>query len=77
MFTTQLNRYLQENVCAAGTMSSYCHLELDVYGHHALATCTHELSRLHRHNTLTQVIRRWVLMIARLYPNYETPALVP
>jgi hypothetical protein len=58
-------------------MCSYCHLELDEYGHHALATCPHQLSRLHRHNTLTQVIRRWVFMIARLYPNYETRALVP
>jgi hypothetical protein len=47
-----------------------------VYRHHALAICTHQLSRLHHHNTLTQVIRRWVVMIARLYPNYETRALV-
>jgi hypothetical protein len=27
-------------------------------------------------NTVTQVIRRWVFMIARLCPNYETNALV-
>jgi hypothetical protein len=58
-------------------MSSYCHLELDVYRHHALAAYTHQLSRLHRHNTLTHVIRRWIFMIARLCPNYETHALVP
>jgi hypothetical protein len=77
LFPTQLMRYLQDPVYAAGTMCSYCHLELDVYGHHAFATCTHQLSRLHRHNTLTHVIRRWVFMIARLYPNYETRALVP
>jgi hypothetical protein len=77
LFPTQLKRYLQDPVYAAGTICSYCHQELDIYGHHALATCTHQLSRLHRRNTLTQVIRRWVFMIARLYPNYESRALVP
>jgi hypothetical protein len=77
LFPTQLKRYLQDPVYADGTMYSYCHLELDASGHHALAPCTHQLSRLHRHNTLTQVIRRWVFMIVRLYPNYETRALVP
>jgi hypothetical protein len=54
----------------------YCHLEIDVHGHQALATCTHQLSCLHRHNTQTDVILRWVFMIVRLYPNYETRALV-
>jgi hypothetical protein len=57
-------------------MCSYCALELDVYGHQAFATSTHQLSRLHRHNTRTQVIRNWVDMIARLYPSDDTRALV-
>jgi hypothetical protein len=58
-------------------MCPYCHLELDVYGHHALSFCTHQLSRLHRHNSLKHVIRRLVFMIARFYPNYETHAIFP
>jgi hypothetical protein len=72
LLPTQLKRYLQDPLYAAGTVCSYCHLEMD-----ALATCAHQLSHLHRHNTLTQVIRRCVFMIARLYPKYETRALVP
>jgi hypothetical protein len=66
LFPNQLNRYLQDPVYSAGTACSYCHLEMDVYGHHALANCAHQLSRLHRHNKLTQGIRRRVFMIARL-----------
>jgi hypothetical protein len=58
-------------------MCSYCHLELHVYGPHTIATFTHQLYRLRRHNALKQVIRRWVFMIAHLYPNYEARALVP
>jgi hypothetical protein len=76
LFPTQLKRYLQDPVYAAGTICSYCHLELDEYGHTALATCTHKLSPRHRHNTLTKVIRRWVFMVARFYLDYETRALV-
>jgi hypothetical protein len=64
-------------VYAAGTMSSDCFLELEAYGHCALATCTYQLSRLRRHNTPRHVIRRWGFMTACLYPNYETRALVP
>jgi hypothetical protein len=41
LLPTQLKGYLQDPVYAAGTMCSYCLLELDVYGNHALATCTH------------------------------------
>jgi hypothetical protein len=62
-------------VYAAGTICSYCHLELDLYGNYALSSYAHQISRL-RHNTLTQVIRRWVVMMLRLYPNFETCALV-
>jgi hypothetical protein len=58
-------------------MCSYCHLGLDVYRHRAFATCAHQRSHIHRHNTLTQVIRRWSFVIARLDPSYETRALVP
>jgi hypothetical protein len=57
-------------------MFYYFQLDVDVYGHHTIATCTHQLSRLHRYNTLTQLIRRWVFMIVRLYPKYETRAVV-
>jgi hypothetical protein len=77
LFAAQWKRYLQEPVYAAGTVCSYCHLEMGVYGHHAFATCAHRLSRLRRRNTFTHVIRRLVFMIARLYPNYDTRAFVP
>jgi hypothetical protein len=36
----------------------------------------HTSSLVHRHNTPTQMIRRWIFMIACLYPNYKTRALV-
>jgi hypothetical protein len=62
-------------VYTAGTMCSYCHLELDVYRHLRLPLA--HTSRLNRHNTLTQVIRLWVFMITRPYPNYKTRPLVP
>jgi hypothetical protein len=53
-------------------MCSNSHFELDVYGHHALATCTNQLSR---QCTLTTDPRR-VYLIACQYPNKKPPALV-
>jgi hypothetical protein len=77
LFPNKLKRCLQDLVYAAETTRSYCHLELDVYGHHRLPLARTRSLDLHRHSFLTQAIRRWVFLIACLNPNYETSALIP
>lgn len=50
---------------------------MDVFGHHALAGCATQLSRLQGHNKLVPVLKGWVFAPSPNFASYESIGLVP